>query len=91
MKKSVMYQAIVRAAFILGFAQGQLSEARKVLLRLGQSQFQKEAPPHVQSQVEAMQDLDRLEQLILRVTQARSWHELLPAPSKPRRRKSSSH
>lgn len=85
MEESTTYQAIIRK----GAAQGELNEARKLLLRLGQSHFQREAPPDVQSRVEAMQDLDQLEQFILRVTQLRSWDELLPAPPKPPRRKSS--
>ena len=97
MKESVTYQAIVREGLAQGLAkglaqglaEGELNEARKLLLRLGQSQFQIEAPPDVQLRVEAMQDLNQLEQLILRVTQAHSWDELLPAPPKPQRRKSS--
>jgi predicted transposase YdaD len=90
MKESVTYQAIVREGLVQGLAQGELNEARKLLLRLGQSHFQTAAPPDVQSRVEAMQDLDQLEQLILRVTNLRSWDELLPASPRPRRRKSSS-
>lgn len=84
MKESVTYQAIIRE----GAAQGELNEARKLLLSLGQSHFQTPAAPDVQSRVEAMQDLNQLEQLILRVSQAQSWDELLPAPAKPQRRKS---
>lgn len=84
MKESVTYQAIVRE----GLSQGELNEARKLLLRLGRNQFQREASPDLQSRIEAMQDLAQLEELILRVPQVKSWDELLPAPPKPQRRKS---
>ena len=88
MEESTTYQAIVRKGVAEGLAKGELKEARKMLLRLGQSHFQTEAPPDVQSRVEAMQDLNQLEQLILRVTQVHSWDELLPLPKPPRRKSS---
>jgi hypothetical protein len=85
MEESTTYQAIVRK----GVALGALEEARKILLRLGQTHFQTPPPTEVQTRVAAMQDLEQLEQLLLRVTQSQSWQELLPAPAKPQRRKSS--
>jgi hypothetical protein len=85
MEESTTYQAIIRK----GAAQGALQEARKLLLQLWQDRLGAAAAPEVQARVEMMQDLEQLEQLILRVTQARSWDELLPAPPKPQRRKSS--
>lgn len=85
MEESTTYQAIIRK----GAAQGAVEEARKMLLRLGETHFQKPLPAGLQSLVERIEDLDQLEQLILRVAQVRSWDELLPSSPKPRRRKSS--
>lgn len=72
-----------------GLAEGELSEARKMLLRLGQTHFRKAPPAEVRAQVEAMQDLPQLEELLLRVPQLRAWSELLPPSGQPRRRKRS--
>lgn len=88
MEESTTYQAIVRKGLTEGLAKGALVEARKMLLRLGQTHYQTAASAEVQARVEAMQDLEQLEQLLLRVTQVSSWEELLPAPPKPQRRKS---
>jgi hypothetical protein len=89
MEESVTYQAIVREGLIQGRAEGALEEARKMLLRLGETHFQTPPPAKLQRRVARIEDLDQLEQLMLNVTQLRSWDELLPAPAKPRRRKSS--
>ena len=91
MEESTTYQAIIRKGVAKGRTEGALEEVRKLLLRLGQTQFHTEAPADVQARVEAMQDLDQLEQLLLRVTQVSSWDELLPASGRPRRRKRSGH
>lgn len=85
MEESTTYQAIIRK----GAAQGALEEARRLLLQLGLDHFGAEASAAVQARVEAIQDLPQLEQLVLRVSQAQSWDELLPASPKPQRRKSS--
>jgi len=84
MEESTTYQAIIRN----GFLAGELKEARKMLLRLGESHLQTVPPAALQRRVRRIEDLDQLEELILRVTQLRSWDELLPALPKPRRRES---
>jgi predicted transposase YdaD len=89
MEESTTYQAIIRKGVAEGLAKGALQEARKMVLQLGQRHLQTPAPANLQARLEEMQDLDQLEQLILRVTQLRSWDDLLPASPKPRRRKSS--
>ncbi len=91
MEESTTYQAIIRKGVAEGLAEGELREARKLLLGLGQTHFQTAAPAEVQARLEAMQDLSQLEQLFLRVTQVRSWDELLPASGRPRRRKRGEH
>ncbi len=89
MEESTTYQAIIRKGLAAGRAEGALQEARKMLLQLGQRHLQTPAPADLQARVEEMQDLEQLEQLLLRLGQVRSWEELLPASPKPRRRKSS--
>ncbi len=89
MEESTTYQAIIRKGRTEGRTEGALDEARKMLLRLGQGHFQTPASADIRSRVEAIQDLDQLEQLLLRVTQLRSWDDLLPMLSKSQRRKSS--
>ncbi len=85
MEESVTYQAIIRK----GLAGGELKEVRKMLLRLGETHLQTAPPAALQQRVERIENLDQLEELILRATHLRSWDELLPASPKPRRRKSS--
>jgi predicted transposase YdaD len=85
MEESTTYQAIIRK----GLAAGELKEARKMLLRLGETHLQTAPPAALQRRVGRIEDLDQLEGLILRVTQVRSWDDLLPASPKPRRRKPS--
>jgi predicted transposase YdaD len=89
MEESTTYQAIVRKGLAQGRAEGALQEARKMLLRLGQTHFQTPPSTEIQARVTAMQDLEPLEQLLLQVTQVQSWDELLPTAAKPQRRKSS--
>jgi predicted transposase YdaD len=76
MEQSVTYQAIVK--------KGEAREKRKMLLLLGSQRFG--APDaHTAAAIEAITDLDRLEQLALQLNQASSWEELL-ATSHSRRR-----
>jgi predicted transposase YdaD len=82
MEDSVTYQAIIAK----GEQRGALREARKTLLMLGREQFG--APtPEVTAAIEAINDLDRLEQLSIRVLHAGSWQELLDLPRRPPRRR----
>jgi hypothetical protein len=85
MKESVTYQAIIEE----GYAKGRLLQARKSLLRLGELKFGEPASESARATVEAIDDVDLLEQLIGRVLRMRPWDELLadvPVP-KPRRRR----
>jgi hypothetical protein len=85
MEESVTYQWIVR--------QGALREARKTLLMLGTHRFGP-PPEDVSTAVESIADVNRLEQLNLRLLDVGSWAELLtdppPSSAPPRRRRRSS-
>lgn len=78
MEESTTYQAIVR--------RGRVEEARRNVLMIGEVKF---GPPDdsARSAVEAINDLDRLEELLLLQVSAASWEELLATPA-PRRRNS---
>ena len=85
MEESVTYQAIIRK----GKGEGKLEEARKNLLLVGQECLG--VPPKgVEATVEAIDDLARLEQLLVQAVKAQSWEALLGLPPKRTRRKSSS-
>ena len=82
MEESVTYQAIL--------ARGALEEARKTLLLLGRKQFGVPGA-EVRAAVEGIADLERLEQLQVRLLKVRSWEELLGLPRRAtskRKRKS---
>jgi predicted transposase YdaD len=68
MEESVTYQAILR--------KGEAKEARKLLLLMGRSRFG-EPSPEVVAALEAVTDLNRLEELSVRLLQVSSWQELL--------------
>jgi predicted transposase YdaD len=78
MKESVTYQAIV--------AEGALEEAQKMLLLVGSKPF---GPPDraTRAAVQAIGDVQKLEELVQRVFDVASWQELLGQPA-PRRRRS---
>ena len=88
MEESVTYQAIIQKGVAQGQMEGAVQEARKMLLRLGETRFRAESPLAVQSRVEKIKELDQLEQLMLRVAQLSSWDELLS--NLPKRRRSAS-
>lgn len=84
MRESTTYQAVLAEGRARGLAEGraegqavgQAKEARRLLLRLGQKRWG--APDAaIQSQVESITDLDRLEQLIEATQAAESWAGLL--------------
>lgn len=78
MEESATYQAILE--------QGALREARKTLLLLGRDQFGV-APARVRKAIEGIDNLERLEKLIVKSRTADNWQELLDLPqSSPRRR-----
>jgi predicted transposase YdaD len=79
MRESVTYQAILEE----GEAKGAIAEARKLLLLLGRDRF---GPPDraTRDALERIQDLQRLEELGVRLLSAGSWQQLLG--SRPGRR-----
>jgi predicted transposase YdaD len=88
MKESVTYQAIVAEGLAEGLAQGRaegaVQEAKKFLLLMGHKRF---GPPGAQTSaaIEAISDLDQLEQMGERLLEASSWEELLARPDSRRR------
>src|SRR5947209_7836756 len=70
MEESVSYQAIIR--------KGEATEARKILLLMGRSRFGDPSPEMVAA-LEAITDVNRLEELTVRLLQVSSWQELLEA------------
>jgi hypothetical protein len=78
------YQAILEEGEAIGEARGKAEEARRILLLLGRDKFG--APSvNVQAALDALADVNRLEELTVRLKHAASWQELLGLPS-PRRR-----
>jgi predicted transposase YdaD len=90
MEESVTYQAIIAKGRDQGRAeglhQGELQQARKMLLLQGQERFGAPAA-RVRAAVEGLSDLQRLEQLSVRLLHAASWEELLELPHRSRRPK----
>lgn len=76
MKESVTYQAILREGEAKGLAEGQAKEARRILLLLGRSRFG-EPTPEAAAALNALAEVEKLEQLSLRLLQVSSWQELL--------------
>jgi hypothetical protein len=74
---------------------GALKRARKSILRMGAMKIGTPAPDEVKQRIEAIDDLNRFDELELRLFQVNSWDDLLaePGPAKrakaPRRKKSS--
>ena len=94
MKESSTYQAILQEGEAIGEARGEAKgeakEARKVVLILGRERFG-EPSATILALLNAVTDLDRLEELVLRLLHAKSWEELLgvngTTPRRPRGRK----
>jgi hypothetical protein len=59
-----------------GIEKGTQNTLLKVLLRLGTKQFGSPSP-ELESHVRAIHDLTRLDELIDRISKARSWDDLL--------------
>ena len=72
MRESVTYMAILD--------EGRVEEARKIILRQGRKLF---GPPDesTTAALTAIEDLERLKQLIVQVENVSSWQELLGLPS----------
>jgi predicted transposase YdaD len=95
MKESVTYQAILEEGAAIGEARGEAKgkaeEARKILLLLGRDQFG-EPSANVRAALDALADVNRIEELTVRLKRAASWQELLglagPRRRSPRRKPS---
>lgn len=90
MEESMTYQAILTKGEAKGIAegwkQGALEQLRKTLLLLGGDRFG--APSaRAAAAVEAIEDIDRLQELAVRVLHATGWEELLGSPRRPPRRR----
>jgi Domain of unknown function (DUF4351) len=72
MRESSTYQAILRE----GKAEGKAEEAKTILLRLGRKHLGPPAPAF-ESSVQAMTDVEKIENLTERLFDVSSWDELL--------------
>ena len=75
MKESVTYQKILRD----GRARDCAEEAKRILKRLGSKRFGK-PEPRIEAEIDAIADLEKLEQLTDRVLEVTAWEELLAQP-----------
>src|SRR5208283_229539 len=75
MKESVTYQKILRE----GRAEGLVEGERRILRRLGGKRFGK-PNAQIEAKLDAIADLERLEQLSDRVLEVTTWDELLAQP-----------
>lgn len=82
MEESTTYQGIIR--------RGRVEEARQILLQLGEQKFHTLPSATGQERLESIEDVSELEGLLLRLRDADSWEELLPARSRTGRRRRSS-
>jgi hypothetical protein len=57
--------------------EGRLEEKRADVLRMGRKKFAAPAPPEAKAAIEAITDLDRLNELIDRALDVSSWQDLL--------------
>ena len=92
MKESTTYQAIVAEGLAeglaegraKGLAEGRVEEARRLLLMMGQSYLGQPSRAE-RAALDAIPEVERLEELTVRAPRAASWHDLLGLPA-PRRR-----
>jgi hypothetical protein len=76
MKESVTYQAIIREGEAKGKAEGKAEEARRLIFLQGRDKFG-EPPMEAEAALNALSDVNRLEELSLRLLRVSSWKELL--------------
>jgi hypothetical protein len=76
MKESTTYQLILKEGRAEGRAEGKAEEARQLLLRLGKKRF---GPPSkdIETDLQNITSLERLEQLAERLLEVGNWQELL--------------
>jgi predicted transposase YdaD len=84
MRESVTYRAILEEGEAKGRAEGKAEEARRMLLLIARDKFG-EPTAGVRAALDAVADVNRLEELAPPVNHVASWHELLGLPA-PRRR-----
>jgi hypothetical protein len=84
MEESTTYQLILERGRVAGRAEGALKEARHLVLRAGTDRF---GPPDQRTAkaLEKIDDLERLEELVIRVGRVQSWPELLPPARRAKR------
>ena len=82
MKESSTYQAILAE----GRAEGAVGEAKRVLRLQGDEDFGS-PDARTASLIDGLDDLARLEELLLRIRTAENWEELLAPPRAGRRSK----
>jgi hypothetical protein len=75
MKESVTYQAILEEGRVEGLVEGELREARRILLRVGAKRLGEPAEV-VSARIQAVESREELETLIERVAEVESWGEL---------------
>jgi predicted transposase YdaD len=85
MKESTTYQAILAEGRAEGRAEGEAKAMRRVLLMLGEQRFGAPADAASRAAVEAIGEVERLEDLVKQVSQAASWQELLASAAQRRR------
>ena len=76
MRESTTYQAILREGRPKGRLKGRSRKPERILFRLGRKRFG-QPKAAIKAKIEALTDLDRLEQLSDRVLDAKSWDELI--------------
>jgi len=76
MTESVTYQKILREGRAEGRVEGRAEEARRILKRLATRRLG-DPSPEVEALIDAIVDLERLEQLADRVLDVSSWQELV--------------
>jgi hypothetical protein len=76
MKESVTYQWILEEGRGEGKIEGALTEAKKLLRLLGEDRWGTPDAPTART-LEGINDLPRLEELLLRLPNVGSWQELL--------------
>lgn len=79
MQESTAFDEVMDEGLARGRLEGEVRGKVRVLLRLGRKQFGNPNPA-TESELSAIQDLDRLERLADSILTAKSWQELLATP-----------
>jgi hypothetical protein len=76
LEDSTTYQLILNKGLDKGLTQGRAEEAQKLLLRLAAKRFGP-TPADAEAVILAISDIDRLERMVERVSDAAGWGDLL--------------